>query len=134
MGVDLTKIVEVIASVKEDLSNAELVEEKVPEIEAVVKDVQEIFEDGFQWADVGAILGQVVPGLMDIAKTVEGKTGAEKKEFVVDCVWTLYKVFDPDIPYVPEFIENKLEKLVVHKATEMAVEAVCSYAKKKGIW
>ena len=47
----------------------------------------------------------------------------ENREFVVDAIWVIYKHYDPNIPWIPEWIENKLEQVVVGKLAEAAVEA-----------
>ena len=136
MGVKVSveKLLEVIESIKDDLSDVDAVKQSLPEVLVVVEDVKELFADGFQWSDVGGFLGKVVPGLMDISKSLKGKTGDEKREYVVDACWTIYKVFDPNIPWLPEPFETKLERVVVRRVAEAAVEAVYEFGKKKGYW
>ena len=119
----LDKLKDKLNDLKGDLGMGDSVEEKMPEIAGLLEDLDEIFSDGLQWDDVGKVLGQVVPELMEIADSLEGKTGAEKREFVSDAIWVIYKHYDPNIPWIPEWIENKLEQVVVGKLAEAAVEA-----------
>jgi hypothetical protein len=126
----LDKLKGKLDDLKEDLGMGASVEEKMPEIAGLLEDLDEIFADGLQWEDVGKVLGQVVPELMEIADSLEGKTGEEKREFVADAMWVIYKHYDPNIPWIPEWVENKLEKVVVAKLAEAAVEAAFKLYKK----
>jgi hypothetical protein len=135
-GFDLDKLRKVVEVVKaaNSLRQAVAVEEKVEGIGAIIEELEEIFGDGFQWSDFAPILGTVVPSVMDLAKTMEGKSGEERKQFAVDCIWTIYKYYDPNIPLLPEPFETKLEKVVVERVAEAAIEAVYKFGKKQGYW
>lgn len=136
MGIDLSKLKTVIGLVKaaSDLKQPELVEEQIEGIVAVMDDLHDILGDGFQWSDFAGILGRVVPGLMELASSLSGKSGAEKQEFVVDACWTIYKYYDPNIPLLPEPWETKLERAVVTRVAAAAVEAVYTFGLKRGYW
>lgn len=123
MGIDIGKLLGKLGDLRDDLGMGDSVEEKMPEIAKVLEDLDDIFADGLQWDDAGKVLGQVVPDLMDVADGLEGTSGAEKRQFVVDAIWIIYKHYDPNIPWIPEWIENKLEQVVVGKLAEAAVEA-----------
>lgn len=97
--------------------------------ENISKEVEEILSDGFQWSDIGQIIGSVVPGLMDVANYLSEKSGKEKKEYVVDVVWVIYESIDPNIPWLPDFIEKYVERSAIRSITEAAVEAVYKVGK-----
>jgi hypothetical protein len=130
----LTKLLGVVDKISSSLQQPDLVKVKVPQIVDLLEDLQDILGDGLQWRDVAPILGKVVPSLMELANSLEGKTGEEKKQFVVDSVWTIYKFYDPDIPWLPEPIESMLEQAVITRLAEAAVEAVYAFGLKKGLW
>ena len=123
MGIDIDKLLGKLRDLRDDLGMGAAVEEKLPEIAKVLDGLDDIFGDGLQWDDAGKVLGKVVPDLMDVAATLEGTSGVEKRQFVVDAIWIIYKHYDPNIPWIPEWIENKLEQVVVGKLAEAAVEA-----------
>ncbi len=106
------------------------VELQMPAITGILKQVTPLFADGFQWADVPKMLGIVVPELMEIAGNQEGKTGEEKKKFVVDAGTCIYFYFDPDWKYVPDWIERRAEKIVVPPMVEAVVEGAYYIHKK----
>lgn len=100
------------------------VEEKLPDLVALTEDLDDIFGDGLQWDDVSAIFVRVVPRVMQIAESFGGRTGKQKKEFVIDSVYVLYKHYDPNIPRIPDFIENPLEAWLVPLLTELVIDTV----------
>jgi hypothetical protein len=103
---------------------------QLPAVASILEEIDEALEDGFQWKDAATVLGAAIPELMKLADTFPDKTGAEKKQFVVDTVWVIYSHYNPDIPWVPEFVENKLEEIAVPKMAEFAIEAVYQLYKK----
>lgn len=103
------------------------VERKLPQLVQLTEDLDDIFGDGLQWGDISAVFTRVVPKVMQIAESLGGRTGKEKKAFVIDAVYVLYKHYDPDIPRIPNFIENRLEAWFVPMATEMIIDALCPF-------
>ncbi len=98
---------------------------ELPAIQAILEDTDKIFADGFQWADIPALIGLMVPRLMVLASDSDlvGATGEERKAFVVDAGTVIYFHYNPDWPWVPDFIENPIEKRVVPAMISGAVEA-----------
>lgn len=120
----LTAAIEkVIESEKNQIKHLELVRGKMAEITSVAGEFRNIVGDGLQWKDI-ADFGKLVPQLVRLADDFGDLQGREKREFVVDVVWVVYKSIDPDIPWVPEIVENKLERFAVEQGVTFAVEAL----------
>lgn len=134
MGFDLAKLQAAISKAGQlkALVDPIRVESHMPELEEVLKALDNVFGDGFQWSDIPLFIGEVVPEFMDVAREFKEETGAEKKQFVVDAVVATYFYYDPDLPWIPEWIETKLEKWIVPKLAEAAIEAAYKVGKKRG--
>ena len=59
---------------------------ELPAISGILEDIDDILADGFQWNELDDVFSSVVIPLMSLAGTHGGKTGAEKKKFVVDAI------------------------------------------------
>ncbi len=132
MGFDLAKLKAAISKAGQlkALVNPGRVESHMPELEEALKAMHDVFGDGFQWSDVPIFIGEVVPELMDVARAFKAETGAEKKQFVVDSVVTIYFYYNPNLPWIPEPFETKLEKWIVPKLAEAAIEAAYKVGKR----
>ncbi len=110
---------------------AVLVDENLDKVVAIVEDVHEALEDGLQWEDLST-LATVVGDLVELADEMEDMTNKDKAKFVENAIYAIYKFYDPDIPFVPEFggIEDRLENAVIPKATHFAVETAVAIYKK----
>jgi hypothetical protein len=104
---------------------------------AIVVTVGDIFGDGLQLSDVAAV-GKVVPDIMKLVKDLDWP-GSDKKEFVIDAVWLVYKTVDtyPDgkqnnvnIPFLMGSWETKVERAFISFAAGMAVDAVFDRLRK----
>lgn len=74
-----------------------------------VEKVVECFKDGFQFSDIIT----AVKTACEIAEQFTGLPGDEKKAFVVDVIGKAYREVDPDIPYLPNFIEGYVEDYIL---------------------
>jgi hypothetical protein len=110
------------------------VEANMPELEEVLGKLEDVFGDGFQWSDISLFIGEVVPEFMDVANKFKEETGEQKKQFVIDAVVATYFYYDPDLPWIPEWIETKLEKWAVPQIAAAAIEAAYKIGKKRGYW
>ncbi len=110
---------------------AEMVDENLDQVVAIVEDVHEALEDGLQWEDLKT-LASVVADLVELADEIDDMTNENKAMFVENAIYAIYKFYDPDIPYVPEFmgIEDRLEHAVIPKAAHLAVETAVAVFKK----
>lgn len=110
---------------------AEVVDDNLDRVTAIVEDVHEALEDGLQWNDLRTLAG-VVHDLYELAEEMEGMSNPEKAKFVENAVFVVYKFYDPDIPGVPEFagLEDRLEAAVIPKAAHFALEAVIAVVNK----
>lgn len=134
MSIVVKKLQETVLKYEKDLNNRVTMEQSLQRIEELIASMKGLLDDGFQWKDVANAIGMVVPGLMKIAEDLEDKTGEEKKAFVVDAVWVIYKTVDPNIPWIPEPFETQIEFTIVNEVTSGAVEAVYLFGKKLGYW
>ena len=110
---------------------AELVDANLDQVVSIVEDVHEALEDGLQWDDLKT-LAIVVGDLVEIADEMNDMKNEDKAKFVENAIYAIYKFYDPDIPYVPEFggIEDRLEHAVIPKAAHFAVETAVAIYKK----
>lgn len=95
----------------------------------IVETAHEALSDGLQWKDL-KVLGEIVVDFVELAEGLEGKTGDEKAAFVESAVWLTYKVYDPDIPWVPEFIENQIEEVLVRNVARAALNGIVKVMNK----
>jgi len=86
------------------------------QVKAAAAKVTEIFADGFQWSDVF----KVVPAVMEIVEQVEGMSGPEKKETVVEIV--NYVIDTTDAPG-PDMIIDPILKKAVPFLIELVINA-----------
>ena len=136
MGINLDKLKAAIvkAGKLKALVDPIAVESHMPELEEALDSVHKVFGDGFQWADIPAFIGEVVPEFMDVAKMFKEETGEQRKQFVIDAVVATYFYYDPNIPWIPEPFESKIEAWAVPKLAEAAIEAAYKIGKKRGYW
>lgn len=111
------------------------IEVNLPAMTAILEDLDEILADGFQWDEFDDVFAEVVLPLFDLARGMKGKTGAEKKQFVLDAVCVIYFHINPDIPLIPESvfgikIEDRVEKFFVPKVAGGMVEIAYKLYKK----
>lgn len=86
-------------------------------IEKAADDIIELFEDGIQPSDFFPALSR----LIEMAEVVQGATGEEKKELVVQAAKRTYVKLDPDISkWIPQWLE--------HRAVNWALDAVLPHA------
>lgn len=101
-------------------------------VEKLVSDVKATLADGVQYTDVPKILAILVEQLAALAETgISG--GASKKAFVVTAGTLVYELVDKgtsgtenriDIPYIPNVIEGKIEKVAVPFLLSILVEGI----------
>ena len=112
--------------------DVEKVHANMDEITKVIATVVDVFGDGLQLGDVSRI-GEIIAPVMKLASSFKDYAGEDKKRFVVEVVWLVYRAVDtyPDgnhnninIPFVMGGIERKLERGIIAFAASMAVDAV----------
>ena len=113
------------------------VQENTDAINEIIGVVIDVFADGLQLEDATRI-GEVIGPLMTLASGFKDYAGTDKKRFVVEVVWLVYRALDtyPDgnhnninIPIVMGSIERKVERALISFAAGMAVDAL--YKKMK---
>jgi len=118
--------------------DAAMVRKNAESINRIIGVVIDVFADGLQLEDATSI-GRVVAPLMKLAAGFKDYKGLEKKRFVVEVVWLVYRAVDtyPDgnrnninIPFVMGGIERKVERGLVSFAAGMAVDALYRRMKK----
>lgn len=96
------------------------------QLAAGVEKVVECFGDGFQFSD----LLTAVRVAAEIAETYSGMPGDEKKDFVLEVIRQAYRKVDPDIPWLPGFVETPLENLLLDTLVPAALEFLIDFTKK----
>jgi hypothetical protein len=141
--VDVRAVVEkVLALVKSDMPAEDItkVNENVDTIAALVTTIKDVFGKGL---NVGAMsrVGELVAPLMLVAAGFKDYKGADKKRFVTEVLWLVYRVVDtyPDgkrnnikIPFVFGFIERRVERWAITLAAGIAIDALYKRMKKDG--
>jgi hypothetical protein len=120
--------------------DAEKVNSNIAELTAIMEKVEIAVNDGLQLSDI-TVIGEVVPYIMKLAAGFKDYQGEDKKRFVQEVVWLVYRSIDTmpdgkrnniDVPWVGGIFERKVERAVVTFAAGMAVDAVYSRMKKTG--
>lgn len=129
-----------LQGLSDQVADPERLEEKLPELAAIADDVVDVFKDGWQWADLIS-LGELVRPIMVLASEIEAYTGEQKRQFVVDAVWLIYRSIDGgpsgnenriNIPLVFGSIETKIEKKIVAFVTDFAIGSLFNVLREKG--
>ena len=94
-------------------------------VKAVAK-VVECFEDGFQFGDLLTAAGTAI----EIAEQFTGLPGGEKKAFVLEVIKKAYKEVDPDIPWIPSFVETPIENFILNNLLPPLVDYLVGLTKK----
>jgi hypothetical protein len=124
-AVDVTKS----TMVAEDAAK---VRENTDEINTIIEIIVDVFGDGLQLSDITAI-GKAVGPAMKLAAGFDDYEGADKKRFVIELVWLVYRTIDTypsgnsnniNIPFVMGTIERKIERGIITFAAGMAVDAL----------
>ena len=142
MGTEEVK--SIMESVVRMMRDQDIAEEDVAKVNLNMEELTEIMEkvkiavnDGLQLSDISAI-GEVVPLIMKLAAGFKDYQGEDKKRFVQEVVWLVYRAIDTlpdgkrnniDIPWVGGIFERKVERAVVTFAAGMAVDAVYKHMK-----
>lgn len=86
-------------------------------IEKAADDTMLLFKDGFQVSDIFP----AISNLIEMAEVVDGASGEEKKELVLQSAKRVYEKLDPDIAgWIPQWLEKK--------AINWALETMLPYA------
>jgi hypothetical protein len=97
-------------------------------IEDAADKTLELFKDGFQTSDIFPALSN----LMEMAEVVEGTTGEEKKELVVQGAKRVYEKLDPDISsWIPQWVERKVVNWALDAMLPYAVDWAVDLTKGK---
>jgi hypothetical protein len=97
-------------------------------IEKEAMAVAALFEDGFQASDVF----KAVTHLMEVAEVMEGTTGEERREFVVEAFKLVYAKLDPDISgWIPQWVEKKAIMYAIENLLPYALDWIVDATKGK---
>ena len=114
------------------IQNTALIEQYLPQIKDIASKICDIFGDGFQWADFLRFSTLIKP-LMLLVAGVDGLDGDTKKEFVKEAFMLAYATYDKGtsgndnnikIPYLPAFVGQKIEDLVVPLIVDFAINTL----------
>ena len=67
---------------------------------------------------------------IEIAEQFTGLGGAEKKEFALEVIKKAYREIDPDIPWIPAFIETPIENFLLNNLLPPLVDYLVGLTKK----
>ena len=118
----------------------EQVDKNSDQICKLIQSFVDIFGDGLQWTDFSKI-GSIIAPLMTLAASFKDYRGKDKKRFVSEVMWLIYRVVDTypngngnniNLPFVFGTFERKLERYMITFATEMAIESLYSRMKASG--
>jgi hypothetical protein len=103
-------------------------DEAYEKIEVVIEAIKDSLEDGFQLKDVVLWAPHTIE-IFELAQEMFDEVTPEKITALTQYV---YWAVDPDLPWVPDWIEDKVEKwAVIELALPLAVNAVWEAIKKK---
>jgi len=95
------------------------------QIAGAVEQVAESFRNGFSFGDIL----RAVRVAMEIAESIVGMPGPERKGFVVEVIRQAYRKVEPNIPWCPEPIETWIENYVLDNLVPAAIELLISATK-----
>lgn len=98
-------------------------------VDKEIQALKELFADGFQFSDIF----KAVTHLMEAAEIMEGTTGEEKKEFVIQTFKKFYEQQD-DIDlsrWIPQWIEKKLITAAIDNLLPYAIDWIIDASKGK---
>ncbi len=109
------------------------VQDFVDLLKPIVEDARELATDDgkFSFADLLKVTPSAVKAFMEIASDVKEATGEEKKQFVIEAFQWTYRELDPDIPWLPDFIENPLEEYLLDSLVPGLIEALYEEMKER---
>jgi hypothetical protein len=87
------------------------------QLEVMASGVLELFDDGFQFSDIPAVVGKA----MEIAETAGSMTGPEKKELAIMLIG--YVIDKTDTPWLPDPLVDPLVKKLVPSLVELVIDA-----------
>lgn len=120
---------------KDELHNPDAILEAYDEIvNDLQSDLVAILSDGFQLKDVGDFMGRIVPNAMLIAERYTSMSDEERRLFVQDIVWVIYKSVDPNLPWIPEPFETKIEKHLIYAITDASISSTRRIGNLLGAW
>jgi hypothetical protein len=146
----LALVKSVVATLKNkgDIKTGAVFDKYINQLAQIAADASAAIKDGFQVNDL-RVFGEVVPEIMKIAKDINGFSGEEKRQFVADASYAVYRAVDggidgsqnrikvPFVGFLSKFgissPEEKFEKFVVYFGTEAIISAVYGYMKEKNL-
>jgi hypothetical protein len=81
-------------------------------------------EDGFTVTEVAGLVLSVGADLVEAVQNVQGLSGSEKKETVKSVIRGIYDDIDPNLPWIPEFIENRLEDTLLGPVLDGFIDVI----------
>lgn len=143
---DMNEIQSIVETTFETVSS-EMVPEDIERVRdhmtiivELIASVDKVFGDGLQWDDITHI-GEIVSPLMKLASSFYEYEGLDKKRFVIEVMWLVYRTIDtyPDgnrnninIPLAIGVWERRIERAVISLSVGMAVEALYKRMKANG--
>ncbi len=132
----------VIADAKTSMAteDAAKVQEHVAEIQELIAALIDVFGDGVQISDMSKI-GLIIEPLMKLAAAFSDYKGLDKRRFVIEVSWLVYRTVDTypdgnrnniDIPFVFGPLERRVERIMVAFAVGMAMDALYGRLKAEG--
>jgi hypothetical protein len=136
----LAKVMELAGKQEMEVEDVSKVNDNITDLATIIEKVELAAENGLQWEDI-TVIGHIVPNIMKLAAGFGDYEGLDKRRFVIEVVWLIYRIVDtfPDgkqnninVPWLAGSFERKLERAVVAFAAGMAVDAVYDRMKKGG--
>lgn len=114
-----------------DQAKPDLVETLLPELQGIAMELVDGLKDGVGFGTFNK-LATIIPKVMKVAESIN-QPGPDKKAFVQDALWIVYKTVDQgtdgtqnliDLPWIPSLIEPTIEKAVVRLVAGFCIEAL----------
>jgi len=104
------------------------VDEITTEIQSDIDELTQKFEDyvkdGLKIHEIILFLFQAGSKLSEVVDSLQDVPGEQKKEVVMSVVRKVYEDRDPDIPWIPEPFESKLEDFCLDKVLSAFIEFI----------
>ena len=102
----------------------QIIDEVQSDIDELTHKFEDYVEGGLKIHEILIFLFQAGSKLSELMDSLQDVTGEQKKEVVMTVVRRVYEDKDPDIPWVPEPLETKLEEFFLDKVLGAFIEFI----------
>jgi sugar-specific transcriptional regulator TrmB len=104
------------------------------DIDKLRETFKEYNKDGFQMTEIVKFTFESGSALVEALNNVDTISGADKKKLVKTTVRELFDEINTNNPWIPDFIEDKLENFLLDTALDSFIDFTVKKGREKGIF